>query len=156
MTDITRTATKAHARLNNVNPHHIMDWFYSSVTEASGDGAAVICCGNPKETSEYFIQWWKKRHLPEMKRRGYKKDEFWHPVEESTGQNGELIINYSDGNENFMFCGQVIDLGHGDVSFIVESDCKTLDGKFTCLGVVDKRLINLMKTVMRRNGGGNE
>ena len=156
MTDITRTATKAHARLNNVNPHHIMDWFYSSVTEASGDGAAVICCANPKETSEYFIQWWKKRRLPQMKKNGYKKDEFFHPVEEYTGQNGELIVNYHDSNENFMFCDQVIDLGHGDVSFIVESDCKTLDGKFTCLGVVDKRLINLMKTVMRRNGGGNE
>jgi hypothetical protein len=57
-----------------------MDWFYSSVTEASGDGAAVICCGNPKETSEYFIQWWKRRHLPQMKKNGYKKDEFWHPL----------------------------------------------------------------------------
>ena len=71
-----------------------------------------------------------------MKEHGYKKDEFFHPVEEYTGQNGELIVNYHDDNENFMFCDQVIDLGHGDVSFIVESDCKTLDGKFTCRKVI--------------------
>lgn len=112
-----------------------MQWFYSTVCESCGDGAAVICCGNPKETSEYFVQWWKKRRLPAMKESGYKKDEFWHPVEEYTGQNGELIINYHDSNENFMFCDKIIDLGHGDVSFIVESDCKTFDGNFTCLGV---------------------
>jgi len=126
----------AYSKINNVDPSHIMEWFYSSVCEAGGDGAAVICCGNPKETSKYFIQWWKKRYLPQMKKNGYKKDEFWHPVEEYTGQNGELILNYHDGNENFMFCDQVVDLGHGDVSFIVESDCKTLDGKFTCRKVI--------------------
>jgi hypothetical protein len=121
--------------IKNVWVEHIMEWFYSSVCEAGGDGAAVICCGNPKETSEYFIQWWKKRWLPAMKKKGYKKDEFYHSVEEYAGQNGELIINYHDSNENFMFCDKVIDIGFGDVSFIVESDCKTFDGKFTCLGV---------------------
>jgi hypothetical protein len=123
------------AKLRNVDPHHIMDWFYYSVTEACGDGSAVICCGNPKETSDYFIEWWKAKHLPEMKWAGYQKDEFYHPIEEYAGQNGELIVNYHDSNENFMFCDKVIDLGFGDVSFIVESDCKTLDGKFTCLEV---------------------
>jgi hypothetical protein len=126
---------KAHVRLDNVDLSYLMEWFCYSVSEACGDGAAVICCGNPKETSDYFIEWWKKKYLPEMKRAGYKKDEFYHPVEEYAGQNGELIINYHDSNENFMFCDKVIDIGFGDVSFIVESDCKTYDGKFTCLGV---------------------
>jgi hypothetical protein len=123
------------ATIKNVWVEDIMEWFYSSITQAGGDGAAVICCGNPKETSEYFIQWWKKRWLPGMKERGYKKDEFWNPVEEYTGQNGELIINYYDSNESFMFCDQVIDIGFGDHSFIIESNCKTFDGKFICLGV---------------------
>jgi len=121
--------------IKNVWLEYIMEWFYFSVTEACGDGAAAICCGNPKETSEYFIQWWKKRWLPTMKKRGYKKDEFFHSKEEYTGQNGESIVNYHDSNENFIFCDQIIDLGHGDVSFIIESACKTFDGNFTCLGV---------------------
>jgi hypothetical protein len=121
--------------IKNAWLEYIMEWFYFSVTESCGDGSAAICCGNPKETSEYFIQWWKKRWLPTMKKRGYKKDEFWHPAEEYTGQNGELIINYHDSNESFIFCDQVIDLGHGDISFIVESNCMDFSGKFTCLGV---------------------
>lgn len=122
--------------LDNVWLEYIFEWYYYAVTESCGDGAAVICCGNPEETADFFIEWWKDKYLPKMKSSGYKKDDFYHPRHKYFGAHGELIVNYRDSNENFMFCDRIIDLGHGDVSFIINGDCKSYDS-FVCkeLGV---------------------
>ena len=126
---------KSHVKVKNVWLEYLMEWFYYTVCEPSGDGASVICCGNPKETANYFIEWWKATYLQKAKNSGYKRDEFFHPRDEYNGTNGELIINYHDSNENYMVCNQVINLGHGDISFIIESDCETYDKKFIAVGV---------------------
>lgn len=122
---------KSRVIVDNIWLEYIMEWFHYSVTESCGDGAAIICCNNAEETADFFIKWWKDKYLPKMKQSGYKRDEFYHPQDKYTGPNGELIINYHDSNENFMFSDSVIDLGHGDVTFIINSDCKSYDG-FIC------------------------
>lgn len=114
-------------KISNVHAEYLMEWFYYTVGEPRGDGAAVICCGNPRETADFFIKWWKDHYLGKMKYMGYKPDDFFHPRDEYTWKNGELIVNYHDSNENYMFCDSILDLGHGDVSFIVEGDCEGND-----------------------------
>lgn len=101
----------------DVHPDILMEWFYHAVMESCGDGAAVICCNNPKETADYFYKWWLIYHRPKMAWR--KTDDFLHPRDEYS-HGDKYIVNYHDGNENFMFCNKVIDLGHGDISFIIK------------------------------------
>lgn len=116
--------------VENVKIEDLLEWFYYSVVSASGDGSAVICCDNPKETSEYFIKWWQNKMSPDK----LDNENFWHPKEESYGPNGRIVVNYHDNNENFMFCNYIINIGV-DNAFIIESDCKSCDGKFTCVPV---------------------
>ena len=106
-----------------------MEYFHWTVCEAGGDGAAVICCLNPEETADFFIEWWKKKYLKKMQLAGYKLDEFYHERTDSVVDGG-VMINYHDCNENFMFCDRRIELGHGDVSFVVAGDCETFKGDF--------------------------
>jgi len=115
-------------KISEVYPEAIVEWFFSVIMGSCGDGAAVICCNNPRETADFFIKWWTEVYLPEAQQNGYKRTEFYHPREEYTGPDGEIVVNYHDSNENFMFCDKEIDLGHGDVSFIIEEDCKSYKG----------------------------
>jgi hypothetical protein len=124
--------------VKNIYAEQLIEWFYNSVIADGGDGAAVICCGNPSETADFFIRWWKENHLPDMKRGGYKLDEFYHPKEVYLGFDGETIINYHDLNENFMFSDKKMELHHGDISFFVEEDCVSghdITNPFKCLKV---------------------
>ena len=126
--------------VKNLFLEKLMKWFYESVKESGGDGAAIICCGNPAETADFFIKWWKKNHLPGMKRAGYKLDEFYHPRSEYLDGDGSLIVNYHDWNENFMFCDKKTQLLYGDISFFIEEDCISGEGHdasdtFKCLKV---------------------
>jgi hypothetical protein len=127
-------------RVTNVWADYLMEWFYFTVTEPSGDGAAMICCGNPRETADYFVEWWKKKYLPQMKEAGYKKDEFFHEREETIGGHGELVVNFHDSNENFIFCDRVAYLPFGDISFVVEEDCLNYVGAFCIKKVNDETL----------------
>lgn len=122
-------------RVSHVWAENLMEFFYYSVAEASGDGAAVICCANPRETADFFIKWWKEKYLPKMKKRGYKRDEFFHEREETIGRRGELVVNFHDSNENFMFCDQIEYLPFNDTCFIVEGDSPSYRGHFIIFGV---------------------
>ena len=111
-----------------------MMWFYESVIESGGDGAAVICCGNPAETADFFIKWWKTNVRCDMN----ESDGFYHPRSEYFDAHGVLTINYHDSNENFMFCSKKTQLLYGDISFFVEEDCVSGDditNPFKCLKV---------------------
>ncbi len=121
--------------VEGVHSEYLFHWFWYTVGEPCGDGAACICCGNPEETSDEFIKWWKRGHLVEMQHRGYRRDEFYHPRDEYKGSDGELIVNYHDSNENFMFCDKEIDLGFGDISFIVTKDCVAFRDGFIIRGL---------------------
>ena len=123
---------KSTVTVKNIHLEFLLDWFYDCIGESCGDGAAVICCSNPSETADYFIEWWKQKHLPISQKNGYKLDEFYHHRSEYAGLDGESVVSYHDDNENYIFCNKVIDLSDGDMSFIVEEDCKTFDGEFTC------------------------
>lgn len=112
--------------IKNIPPSFLFEFFYFSIMESCGDGSAIICCGNPIQTSEHFIHWWEKKYLPEAKAHGYTLDEFSHPRDEYT-INNQFFVNYHDSNENFMFCDHIIDLGHDDISFIIEEDCISSD-----------------------------
>ena len=108
---------------------------------SGGDGAAVICCGNPAETADKFIEWWKDKYLPEinigitkinMARMAKGEDpipnrtEFYHPRTECVV--GDILtINYHDNNENYMFSNRGINLGFGDVTFVIKEDCESGD-----------------------------
>lgn len=127
--------TNPNVRVRGIWAENLMEFFYYSVTEASGDGAAVICCANPRETADFFVDWWKKKYLPKMKKAGYKKDGFFHEREETRGRRGELMVNFHDSNENFMFCDQIEYLPFGDTSFIVEEDSPSYRGSFSVLGI---------------------
>jgi hypothetical protein len=109
-------------KISDVLSGYVFEWFYYVVGEPSGDGAAIICCGNPEQTADAFIDWWEKRYLPIMKSRGYKLDEFVHP-RDSYESDGVKFVNYHDSNENYMFADRKVDLLHGDVSFVIEGDC---------------------------------
>lgn len=109
--------------VKNIPPSFLFEFFYFSIMESCGDGSAVICCGNPTQTSEHFIHWWKKKYLPEAKAHGYRFDEFYHK-QDMYEVNNSFVINYHDSNENFMFSDSILDADHGDISFIVEEDCK--------------------------------
>jgi hypothetical protein len=122
-------------RVKGIWAENLMEFFYYSVTEAGGDGAAVICCANPRETADFFVEWWKGKYLPKMKKAGYKKDEFFHKREETRGRRGELVVNFHDGDENFMFCDQIEYLPFGDICFIVDCDCLSCRNSFLVLKV---------------------
>lgn len=109
--------------IKNLFLEKLMKWFYESVKESGGDGAAIICCGNPAETADFFIEWWKKNHLPGMKKAGYKLDEY-------LAGDGVLTVNYHDLNENFMFCDKKTQLLYGDISFFIEEDCPDKSNTF--------------------------
>lgn len=129
-------------KISNVYLEFVFDWFYNTVIEACGDGAAVICCSNPEETSDRFIEWWEHKHggflILDIETFGsinFKESKkIFHPKHKYVVE-GKTMINYHDSNENFMFCDKVIDLGHGDVSFIIEEDCKSFDGNFICKAI---------------------
>ena len=127
--------SNSYVKLSNVYADYIMEWFYSTICQSGGDGAAVICCGNPEETADFFVVWWKKHYLPTMKLGGYKISEFWHPRDTYVTQKNETVVNYHDMNENFMFSNGIIDLDFGDVNFIVEEDCTSWNGAFTIKAV---------------------
>jgi hypothetical protein len=122
-------------RIDSTWAEYVMEWFYFSVSESCGDGAAIICCGNPEETSDFFIEWWKERYLPKMKAAGYKRDCFYHDREDTVSEDGRLVVNYHDSNENFMFTNRMTSLAFGDVSFVIEGDCSNFDGSRTILSV---------------------
>ena len=108
--------------IKDIYAETVFEWFHDSITEACGDGAGVICCKNFEEVSERFIEWWKKK---------YERKEFRHPKDYYTTKENESIINYHDSNENFMFCNERLSLGfHGDISFIVEENCKSAFSDF--------------------------
>lgn len=103
----------------------------------------MICCDNPIETENKFIEWWKGKYLPEinvgiakinMARlvKGEapipKRTGFYHMRSEYViGDN--LIVNYHDGNENYIFSNKVIDLDFGDVVFVIKGDCGSYDNQ---------------------------
>lgn len=122
--------------VKNLYLEKLMKWFYESVKESGGDGAAIICCGNPAETADFFIKWWKENFCHVMN----DPDGFWHPRSEYLDEDGALTVNYHDGNENFMFCDKKTQLLYGDVSFFIEEDCISGEGHdssdtFKCLKV---------------------
>lgn len=122
--------------IKNVLAEHLFEWFYFSVMESCGDGAAVICCCNIEQTANNFVKWWRKTKLPKLTH--MLTDEFFHPRDRYIGQSGEHIINFHDNNENFMFCDRIIDLEHGDISFIIEEDCYDIQKSFVITRVKNK------------------
>lgn len=112
---------KSVVKISDVYAEYIMEWFYFSVIDSCGDGAAIICCGNPSETADFFMKWWTEK---------YKSRNFFHPKDEYNG-----IINFHDNNENFMFSDREIELDFGDISFIIEKDCKSAKEDFIILGL---------------------
>ncbi len=76
---------------------HVFHMYYDYISEACGDGAALIVCENYKEASDLFIEWWTKNHRDQFT--WFTNDRiFIHPRDEY-----ENIVNYHDWNENFMF-----------------------------------------------------
>ena len=112
--------------VKNIWMEDLFKWFYEHVMDSCGDGAAVIVCKNYKETADMFIEWWEKEILPpiqaEYRSRGYDKTEFFHPRSEY-----ENIVNFHDGNQNFMFASSPINLNYHDYNFLVEEDFESGD-----------------------------
>lgn len=103
-------------KIYNIHPNILYDWFYTSAAQSCGDGCSFLYCGNPSETATDFIRYWTNR---------YEKD-FPHPRDEYWGLKGEMIINFHDDNENFMFCDTFnppIYPEPIDVNFVVMEDC---------------------------------
>tara|TARA_R110000822_G_C15338795_1_gene495970 strand:+ start:30822 stop:31256 length:435 start_codon:yes stop_codon:yes gene_type:complete len=132
-----RVGFNPKVRVSNIYAEDLFQWFYQHVGDSGGDGASVICCGNHKEVAEEFLDWWKKNHLPELKKRGRKSDEFFHPRHEYGEMGGGEIVNFHDWNENYMFCNHEISLYHGDYSFVIEGDCKSAFSEFVIKKVTE-------------------
>jgi len=88
----------------------LFKWFYYHVMDVGGDGGGAIISGNPEETSDLFIEWYKKR---------YNEDHFFHPKQiDKFG-----IISYGDGNEYFLFHNKLVKLFPYEYQFIIKEDC---------------------------------
>jgi len=103
--------------VNDIWVEDLFKWFHEHVSNSGGDGAAAICCSNPDEVAEWFIEWWRGQAT------WFKGDGFKHPRHEYTHDNIRFI-NYHDSNENYIFCDKEVDLGHHDYSFVVTGDCR--------------------------------
>lgn len=114
---------KSIVYVENIWVEDLFKWFYEHVNDSSGDGAGVIVCENYRETADLFIRWWRKKYGENENFRWWRENcpgkEFIHDRDEYNN-----IINFHDGNENFMFTNDVnIDSFEGDYIFIVKKDC---------------------------------
>lgn len=98
--------------IDNIDPFFVFKWFYEIVIFDSGDGAAVICCGNIEEAYSFFREW------------AEQENRLLYPDTKRYQRNGVNFINNCNSNENFMFCDKEIELPFGDTSFIIKEDCK--------------------------------
>lgn len=109
---------------------YVFEWFYHSVMDSCGDGAAIICCDNPEEVADYFTKWWRENKLPEYtgEYREYLSDkEFIHPKEIS--KDIFTTVVFADCNENFIFTDRETFFPYrGDISFVIKKDCKIKGG----------------------------
>lgn len=111
----------------------LFKWFYETVCNDGGDGAAAIVCKNYKEVANLFIEWWKKEYLESMKNRGYKLDTF--PLEKFENNN---MINYHDNNENFIFTNDPnIKLWPREYVYIIKEKCVMANGFSDKDGVIE-------------------
>ena len=96
--------------VRNIWIEDLFEWFYNHVAASGGDGCGIIVCQNYKEAANYFIKWWEDKY----------SRSFIHPLDEY-----ENIINFHDGNENFIFTNDdnAINWSHEYV-FIVREDCE--------------------------------
>lgn len=104
----------AKVYVEDIMVESLFEWFSGAISSSGGDGAAVICCANPKETADLFVRWFKE---------STGRTEFWHPRDEYV-KDGVTYVNFHDPNENYIFCDADIDMGHGDYSFIVKKGCR--------------------------------
>jgi len=109
--------------LTDVYAEIIFECFYTNIVNDGGDGAGVICCGNPAHTSDEFIKWFKKK---------FNKDRFFHEGVTTNNDEG-IMVNYHDSNENFMFCNYYAQLPFGDITYLIKEDCKNYKGSFKIL-----------------------
>lgn len=117
---------KSVVRVSDIWVDDLFEWFYHSVMNDCGDGAAVICCSNHEETAAKFVEWWRKNKMLKIVHILPKDQEFFHPKSVHSLTSGGNVVNYHDANENFMFCDKELLLDFGDKSFIVEGDCKSI------------------------------
>jgi hypothetical protein len=99
-------------------------WFTDHVDSSCGDGAGAIVCKNYKEAAKIYQDW----YLEECGK------PIWHPWHEY-----DDIVNFHDGNENFIFTNDPnIFLHDGDYVFVVNKDCHfggDRDKKRTLIGI---------------------
>lgn len=87
----------------------LFEWFLNHVENSCGDGCGLLVCKNYIETAEYFRDWYRQE----------KGGEFRYSPDKSVPG----IVNYHDGNENFIFSNHWFPLFKGDYSFIVKENC---------------------------------
>jgi hypothetical protein len=106
MTQLHRSVVE----VKNIWAEDLFEWFCNHISSSSGDGAGIIICGNPDETSAWFIDWYNRKYNHNFP---HLKDTY------------SDIINYHDDNENFMFTDNPNNnkLYWHDYIFIVTEDC---------------------------------
>ena len=103
--------------VNDIIAEDLLTWFDNHISSSGGDGGGAICCGNPDEVSQLFIEHWRNEN------QWFQGEGFLYPKDEYV-RDGVRFINYHGSNESYIFCDKEIDLGFGDYSFIVIGDCK--------------------------------
>jgi hypothetical protein len=117
----------------------LFEWYENHINSSGGDGAGAICCDNHEEVADRFTKWWADKkgldengiqYIDRSSFNGDKKHKIdWgkkrFPHEKNSYErNGIKIVNFHDSNENYIFCNKEMDIGHGDIAFVIIGDCK--------------------------------
>lgn len=113
---------KSTIKVNNIWIEDLFEWFYQSVLNHGGDGAAYIVCENYVEASNLFAEWWKANKL------GFEI------LEKCVDKNHN--VSFYDDQECWIFtCDKDLNTSAFDYMFVIESECVSANEKNKLYGV---------------------